>query len=204
LAAPEFEQYEEVTRWKYKGEVRPDKRKPERPRWIDRDFVGVGFAEVVRALAWLALAVAIVLVVWRISSWRASADKSQERAAPLAPAPRQGKAKADEVLPRDIVLAVQQMLAAGRVRDALGLLYRAAAARLGARASDTEADCLARARSREQATRAYVTSLVRAWQRAAYAHEASLDAAHALLQEWPQHFPDAQPGPPPAARAGRT
>ncbi len=193
LAQPEFEQYEDITRWKYVGPRLQDasKAQDKEPAFIEgwRGF-GVGFAQIARAVVWIALAALIVALLWRLSRWRANVERAPERIVPAAPAARQGKAKYEQALPRDIAHAVQQLLAASQVREALGLLYRAAAARLGARPSDTEADCLARARLREAGLRAYVTNLVRAWQRAAYAQEASMDAAQSLLSEWPAHFPD--------------
>jgi hypothetical protein len=197
LAAPEFEQYQDITRWKYVGPEmkKSTEQQPERARRSDWEGFGVAVAQFARVIVWVALALLMVLIVWRISRWQAHAEQREQRAPPPPPGARQGKAEVEPPLPSDIVQAVQALLAAGQVRDALSLMYRAAALRLGARASDTEADCLGRARSREQALRAYVTNLVRAWQRAAYAQEASLDTAQLLLREWPAHFPHASDAP---------
>jgi hypothetical protein len=82
---------------------------------------------------------------------------------------------APETLPADLAGAVRALLAAGRMREALALLYRGTLSALvhgrgiELRPSDTEGEALARVRAHgEAATAQYFGELVLHWQRAAY------------------------------------
>jgi hypothetical protein len=103
---------------------------------------------------------------------------------------------APETLPDDIPGAVRALLAAGRVREALGLLYRGTLSGLvhghgiELQASDTEGDALARVHAHgEAATAQYFAVLVVHWQSAAYARRlpASADVER-LLAAYAERF----------------
>ena len=82
-----------------------------------------------------------------------------------------------ESLPADVAQSAMHLWQSGAHRQALSLVYRAALVALihqhgcDLRTADTEADCLAKARSAlPPAAAAYFSDLTWAWQRAAYGH----------------------------------
>ena len=106
-----------------------------------------------------------------------------------------------ESLPEDVAAAALALIGGGRMREALGLLYRGALSALVHRdriefaASDTEGDCLRRVAQRGQTDSArYFAQLVAAWQSAAYAGRPPERAPlEALCRAWPAHFAAPRP-----------
>lgn len=173
LKAPEFPHQRTVTRWQRRST--DDAR--DGPQW-DLSWlraIGYAFARSSEVALWIAAGALLALGVW----W---AMRLLPRAPPAPRAPYQppptlfGLALAPETLPADLAGAVRAHLAAGRMREALALLYRATLSALvhgrgvELKASDTEGEALARVRAHgEAATAQFFGELVLHWQRTAYA-----------------------------------
>ncbi|BCB25765.1 membrane protein [Sulfurimicrobium lacus] len=101
-----------------------------------------------------------------------------------------------ESLPADVGAAARALLAGGDVAGSLSLLYRVALSSLlhrrhiDFRSGDTEADCLARTRSKvATGAYAYFSRLLDAWKLTAYAHQPPAAAEiGALCDDWATHF----------------
>jgi hypothetical protein len=173
LKAPEFPHQRTVTRWQRRGadELRdgPDFDLS----WLRA--IGYAFAKSSEVALWILAGALVALALW----WAA---RLMPRAPPAPRAPYQppaalfGMALAPETLPADLAGAVRAHLAAGRMREALALLYRGTLSALvhgrgiALRPSDTESEALARVRAHgEAATAQFFGELVLHWQRAAYA-----------------------------------
>jgi hypothetical protein len=174
LKAPEFPQVRTVTRWQRRA---AETARDDGPGW-DLSWlraIGYAFAKSSEVALWIAAAVLVALGLW----WAA---RLVPRAPPAPRAPYQppaalfGMALAPESLPADLGGAARAHLVAGRVREALALLYRGTLSALvhgrgiELKASDTEGEALARVRAQgEAATAQFFGELVQHWQRAAYA-----------------------------------
>lgn len=195
LKAPEFQEYREVMRWRYRGAEDPDKA----PRRSDGSPFLTGLGRFIAGVAefglWLAVAalvVAALLAARRFLPQLLEAREDRYR----PPEMLFGLAVAPKSLPQDPAAAAQDLVAAGRLREALSLLYRAALSTLvhrdGVRLAegDTEGDCTRAARGALPAGAArYFERLVGAWQGAAYAARLpDAGAAADLAAEWPAHF----------------
>ena len=98
-----------------------------------------------------------------------------------------------ESLPSDVLAAAQELWSEGKLREALGLLYRGAISSLVTRKiveiqeSDTEMDCLSRVSSvGETASASYFESLTGAWMEQAYANRSPNDETiQKLWTYWP-------------------
>jgi len=170
---------------------------PELPAWLVRliEWIAVS-AEVLLAAALLGL---VGWLAWRASRVpvpRAAPDARRARARPRRVL---GLDVTPGSLPDDVPDAVLRAWRAGRVRDAMALLYRATLVRLvdahGVELdeSHTEAECLAAARIRLDAMRAALfAELTRGWLVVAYAHRRLPDERiEALCARWREAF-----GPP--------
>jgi hypothetical protein len=174
LKAPEFPHEREVMRWQ--------RRAPQAPEldtggadltWLRA--LGYAFARFSEVALWIAFAVLLALAAWWASRMLPR-EAAAARAAYRAPPVLFGMELAPEKLPADLAGAVRALAAAGKVREALALLYRGTLSALVHRrgvalaASDTESEALERVRRRAEAgTTRYFAELVAAWQRAAYA-----------------------------------
>jgi hypothetical protein len=199
LAGEDFGRRREETRWVYVGES-ADRESPDwewNPGPLGDLIVAV--AAVLKWLLLIAAAVLLLLLAQRLLL-ELRRPRRERRRRPAGPGIEIGRAlPATPVLPTDIPAAVRDLLAAGRSRAALALLYRAQIAHLrriglGVPDSATEHDCLAIARSaagpEEQAWLARLTGL---WQRAAYAHRpVAAEAVKALLAARPRGPADAR------------
>jgi hypothetical protein len=172
LADPTFGSERRVERWVAIDD--DDTEAPPRsPQGWWRDAFGA-LAELLRLLAWVALAVLIVAIIWAVSKrWT---GRRIEPAAEVAPATLFGLAIAPESLPVDIPTAARAALAAGQLREALSLLYRGALSYLvhqrGLRVGRgaTEGDVLTLAQRRLPAGSAdYFAMLLPVWVETAYA-----------------------------------
>ena len=175
LKAPEFPHYRETQRW----EPRPAKEsRDERAASGDSGWLGgIGYAlaKGAEVLFWALAACAVAYALW----WAARMlPRSRAPAAEpyRAPASLFGMDLAPEKLPPDIAAAALALASAGKVREALGLLYRGALSDLVHRrgvellASHTEAEALAVACTKLNVPGGlYLETLVKAWREAAYA-----------------------------------
>jgi hypothetical protein len=178
LKAKEFTQYREVRKWRYTGpgfswDSTDKRRKDDGADW---ENLGRFIAELARALLWgLAAALIAAALYYLVRNWpKWRSGGASERQVPL-PA-LFGMDIRPESLPPNVPDAARALIAAGRVRDALSLLYRGALSvlvhreRLDLGAGATENDCLRLVRERCAApTALYFARLVLAWQGAAYA-----------------------------------
>jgi hypothetical protein len=134
-------------------------------------------AQTTRVLVWCVVIILVALlgtVIARFTRVYGAASPDQTL---VAPTHVQSLDIRPETLPANIGAAARALWDAGEHRAALALLYRGLLSRLvhvhevPIRASSTEGDCLALAsRHLVAAPQAYVTQLVRVWQRAVYGH----------------------------------
>jgi hypothetical protein len=134
------------------------------------------FAQVLRFAVWIALAIALLLVLrWLLSHIKFKGDA--QPAPEALPEVLFGLDVRPESLPKDVAAAALALAARGQMVAALSLLYRGALVSLLHRdgiqlaTGDTEADCLAKVKpTAQRSTHDYLTRLVASWQAAAYAH----------------------------------
>lgn len=201
LQRDEFSQTRQVQKWLPKKE---DKEKEEIDlsgwEWLKTLFDNLAalvdwLATTFRALLWLLLAVAIALLIIYRDRWLAFFTAEKKRIGEYEP-PEQlfGLELAPESLPDDIAAAAREKLLAGKVRDALGLLYRGALSvmihhdQLELDESHTEGDVLSLATPKLDSRRKdYLQTLTRHWQLVAYAHRApeSTESLQ-LCDRWPE------------------
>jgi len=163
--------------WKSKAEDQPEKAEP-RGAWLDwiADTLS-WFATTARALLWaiaIVLAGILGLYIKRFLELRGAAPAALRLAMPTHVRDLDIR---PESLPDDIGASALGIWERGEHRAALALLYRGALSRLAhvhgvpIRDASTEGDCLGLANSRlPPGPAAYVTRLIRVWQRAVYGH----------------------------------
>jgi hypothetical protein len=175
LKAPEFGQDREAMRWIPRGS---DARR------TMPDFTFAAWvAKLVQVALWAVVVVAVAYLLWWIVRTLPRFGREPPPEPYQAPASLFGMELAPETLPADVPGAVMKLLAEGKPRDALGLLYRASLSRLvhergvELHASHTELEVLALAPSE------YLRQLVDAWRACAYAERAPApQAIEALAQ----------------------
>jgi hypothetical protein len=166
LKAKEFGYHKDVKRW--------EPRARETPGSFDGTWlraIGYALAKAGEILLWIGAGALIAYALW----WAARMLPRSGAAPPQpyrAPAALFGMELAPEKLPPDIGAAAAALAREGKLREALGLLYRGALSELvhkrGVRllVSHTEGDVL-----RLSGELSYLRELIRAWQRCAYARE---------------------------------
>jgi hypothetical protein len=179
LKAPEFPHQIEAMRWQRRNPL--DDSEPARQRSGDGGWLrelGIMLAGIMRVLFWVAAGGVLAYAIWwamrmlpRVRSPLAEAYRP--------PASLFGMDIAPEKLPADIGAAAAALARAGRLREALGLLYRGALSDLVHRrgvellASHTELEALQLATKRLDSDRsAYLQTLVRTWRECAYSRRA--------------------------------
>ena len=200
----EFGHVESVNRLKYVG---PEWKSTPSSRNFDWSWVeslGRFLAEGMRFLAWAAGAAVLAFILYHLARYlRLHGFARQARARPDF---LFGLDVRPESLPDDVSAAAESVARAGRIREALSLLYRGALVRfmdegLEFLQGDTEGDCMRRVDVSVAARhRDYFRRLVAVWQTLAYGHRpvAATEVA-ALAREWRTHFPP--PGEPLAQSA---
>jgi hypothetical protein len=165
LKAKEFGYYKDVKRWQSR-----DKPEPREGGWDLSWLAGLGRALALagQVLLWIAAGALLAYALWwasrMLARWRAPPPEPYRPPAALF-----GMDLAPEKLPADVGAAAAALAREGRLREALGLLYRGALSELVHRrglrllASHTEGEVVALARL------AYFAALVDAWQQCAYA-----------------------------------
>ena len=201
LKQPEFDEYKETTGWRYRGpgswwnESKDSPSKSPSTAWM---ALGHALASALRALGWIAVAAIVVAALVYASRYLAGGGALRAtRWQP--PGALFGLDVRPESLPDDIAARALELIAAQRIAEALGLLYRGALSQLvhhdGVELASgaTEGDCLrAVAERKPPATSDYFGRLVQAWSAAAYANRIAQQAlAEALAHEWRTHFPPA-------------
>ena len=178
LKAKEFPRQVDTMQWQRRH---PLDDRPARDDGGDNSWLGaLGYvlAHVAQALLWLAAAALIAYAVW----WAVRLVPRLRAPVALAyqpPASLFGMEIAPEKLPIDVAAAAMALARAGRLREALGLLYRGALSDLVHRrgvellASHTELEALQLATRRVDPDRsAYLQTLVRIWRECAYSRRA--------------------------------
>ncbi len=203
LKDPDFQEWRDVLRWRYRAEPRPP---------AEESGGSAFFSNLVKLLGqfaefgmWLLAAAGVVLALLAVRRFLPQLlEPREERYRP--PDALFGLNVTPESLPDDPAGTALDLVAGGKLRDALSLLYRGALASLvhahhvPLTEAHTEGDCVRAARAalpREAAQ--YFERLVRVWQAAAYGGRmpAAEDAAE-LARRWAAHFSI------PSARAGGT
>jgi hypothetical protein len=202
--------------WKdWEGGGQEDKPRERRsshwPGWLDwlpNLFGWIGQAS--QMLVWLLIAALIGLLVLFIARLVRDTRLETRGSKFVAPTHVQDLDIRPESLPPDIGAAARALWERGDKRAALALLYRGMLSRLAhvhevpIRDSSTEGDCLALAARQLDAVRvAYVTRLVRTWQRFTYGGMSiEDDVAHELFSGFSQNLDAANDVPGGARFAG--
>jgi hypothetical protein len=198
LARPEFSEHETQIQVQYLGPRKEARRKddPSRIKWLET--LGIGLADLLRALAWVLLAILVAFLLYFIAR-RLDLGGLWSRRARSDYAPPDtlfGLDVRPESLPQDIAAEAAKLARAGKLRQALSLLYRGTLITLLHRdgleleSGDTEDDCLRKSTRRIAApAHAYFGRLLLAWQRLAYARRAVPGSeVEALCSDWAAHF----------------
>lgn len=192
LQAPEFQTQREITTWRYRGEARKDDAKTDIELWTR---IGRILSQITQILGWAALGALGVAAIWFAQRLLPATEDARARpAGPAAPSLRRWAP--EEPLPQDVPGAAAALARAGRIREALSLLYRGALAALAVnygldvQRGDTEVDCLRRSEEVLSGdAKSYFASVVHGWQRAAYsAQPPASEFALELCASWPRHF----------------
>ncbi len=199
LADPVFGRDTEEMRWVLKE--KPDKEKKKDSKAPDSDWMK-GFlrfidfiGEIMRGVVWVIAALLAAGLIYLLIRYR-EYWLPQRRERPLPPEFLFGLDVRPQSLPDDVAAAARAALAAGRIEEALSLLYRGALVALlhrlevEFRAGDTEDDCLRRVDRRlvGEANR-YFRQLLDAWRLVAYGRQTPpLPALQGLCAEWPRYF----------------
>ncbi|HSO05867.1 MAG TPA: hypothetical protein VLW45_01395, partial [Pelomicrobium sp.] len=175
LATEEFATKRTDTFWKYIGDERDRGRQGDGSglRWL-RD-IGNLIAALSEMLMWAAVAVGVFLL-WRYRHlFLRTLPRREEDEEPL-PEPVSGASLRPETLPADPAGEARRLAAAGRLREALSLLYRATLVRLAGEyalelpAGFTEAEALrAVTRAARPEHAGFFHTVVGLWQALAYA-----------------------------------
>lgn len=190
LKGPEFQtsRLEKGLRWKSRKPAQRAETRP--PAWVEALA-----RRVAAVLKWGFILTALALVggfLWRVRA--VFGFGRRDFTAPEPPASLFGLDLRPGSLPQDVAAAARALLAAGRPRAALALLYRASLSRLVGRhglevpRGATEGDCLRiAAQVLPEPAADYFRDLTRAWQAAAYANRPPADG-EALCQGWSAAF----------------
>jgi len=195
LKAPEFQEYREVQRWRYRGGSDPDADRRERRDSPFLTALGRFLAGLAEFGAWLAVAALVVAALLAAHRFLPQfLEQREDRYRP--PEVLFGLAVTPQSLPADIAAAARDLVTRGRLREALSLLYRGALSALvhrhGIKLDEgcTEGDCARAARAALPGPSArYFERLIAVWQGAAYAARLPHPGvAGELASEWPAHF----------------
>ncbi|MBK7899882.1 MAG: DUF4129 domain-containing protein [Azonexus sp.] len=194
LADPEFGHKSESTQWRWRESPVGEESRP--PAWLDFVLRVVEFvSQVLKGLVWIAWIAGAAVLAYFLLRYRETL-RSRRAPRPEAPEFLYGLDLRPQSLPDDVPAAARASLAAGRVAEALSLLYRGALIALirrdgiDFRPGDTEADCRRRVAGQVSAEASgFFAALLDAWQEAAYAGAAPGGArVEALCAAWPRHF----------------
>jgi len=191
LADPVFGREVEEMRWQARSQ---EGKKTKPPDWMNPFLGFVEFlSRTLRALVWVVALILVAVLAYLLIHYRESWRLPARQAPPEF---LFGLDVRPQSLPADVAAAARAALAAGRVEEALSLLYRGTLVVLIHRwqvdflAGDTEDDCLRRSRGRlDQSVQGYFGQLIDAWRATAYAHRPpGGPAVDQLCAEWGRHF----------------
>ncbi len=138
------------------------------------------------------LAFAAVIIVGLIMKAVIDETRSRGKVAPPKAKTVVGLDLSESSLPKDLAKAARELWEAGRMEEAVTLLYRGALswlvndAGVPIRESDTEADCLRRARDGGKDGGGYLEKLTRGWMATAYGQQAPApEEVGRWIDEWP-------------------
>ena len=184
-----------IADWDYEPDEDENKTRMDIPEWL-KDFVKF-IAASIEAILWLALAGAILLLIYRyrnaIVSFTLPKRQQQINAVPDTLFDLE-VSKAS--LPDDIPAAVLALWAKNQQREATSLLYRGTLSRLihqyqfSFKQGDTERDCVHLVRKHtEKAVTQYFIQLTAAWELVAYGHKLpQYEDISLLCNTWPSLF----------------
>jgi len=192
LKDPDFQEWRDKLRWRYRSEGRPAEES--RKTTFMTNLVTL-LGQIAEFGMWLLVAAGVVVVLLAARRYLPHLLESrEERYRP--PDALFGLNVTPESLPADPAGTALDLVVRGRMREALSLLYRGAlvslvhAHHVPLTEGHTEGDCVRAARTaltRESAQ--YFERLVGAWQAAAYAARMpTAEAAADLAREWAAHF----------------
>jgi hypothetical protein len=169
LKAKEFGYERDSTRWQQRNPSQKKSERSEREGW---GGFGYAFARAVEVLLWILAGAVLAYALWFLARMlpRGGREPAPE---PYRPPPALfGMDLAPETLPPDVAAAAAALAREGKLREALGLLYRGSLSflvhRRGVRllASHTEAEVL---QLSGMEIHAYLEKLIDAWRQCAYA-----------------------------------
>jgi Domain of unknown function (DUF4129) len=202
LESKEFGEYTKGWELRYVGPSWNSDEKKERKSdfsWLKQ--FATFFAESVRVLAWVGGAILVLFLLYLIARHIGVNGWGKGKARDL-PDVLFGLDVRPESLPDDLGAAARRLLEQEDLRACVGLLYRGALValiqdgRIDIARGDTELECVARVRHAYADTSAttqtkpdYFHSLVKIWQRVAYARErVPNEEVTTLIDAWPTHF----------------
>lgn len=203
LADPVFGREVEKMRWQPRADDKGKKTKA--PAWLKPFLAFIEFfSQTLRGLVWIGALLLAAVLIYLVIRYRESWLRPGRQAPPDF---LFGLDVRPQSLPADVAAAARAALAAGRVEEALSLLYRGSLVALihrwqvDFRAGDTEEDCLRRCRGIvEDGAQSYFGGLLGAWRAAAYAHRPPpAPAIEQLCAGWARHFGGRADGMEPAA-----
>ena len=192
LKDPQFGHSETRNRIKFIGpRWQPGPSEPTDFSWIEA--LGRFLAEISRGAAWTAGAIAIAFALYYLAKYvRVHGFGPVRRARPDF---LFGMDVRPESLPDDVAGVALDLAQAGRLREALSLLYRGCLVRfieegIEFQKGDTEGDCTRRVdAAAAPGRRAYFRRIVDSWQELAYGHFAvTNERVTRLAREWNAHF----------------
>jgi hypothetical protein len=202
MAAKEFKHRKKVTVWHLKGNDKEKKKETNNIKfnWFGLDVLGNTIALIGQLVLWVGVASLVALVIYAFLKWvPVAGNRTKHRRQANVPKSLFGLDITPESLPDDVGAAALALWRAGKVVDALSLLYRGALMTLvhrdgiNLRGSATEGDCI-RIIDRQpekvaKPTRQFFQLLTRQWQYAAYAHRRPDEKLMSeLCESWVQHF----------------
>ena len=206
MASDEFSHKKKVSGWyrknapEEKEEKKAEKDDGEGFSLFGLNLLGNTLALAAQIVIWIAVAALVVAAVYFFIKWIPAANgaKARRNKQQLQKS-LFGLEITPESLPEDVAASALKLWKAGKVIEALSLLYRAALTTLvhrdgiNLRGSATEGDCLRilaqQAEKVAQPTREFFKTLTRQWQYVAYAHRRPDDKVMTqLCQNFGKHF----------------
>jgi hypothetical protein len=194
LADKEFGHKETVTRLKWVGPTAKPSSASKPIDWSWLEAFSRFSAEVTRVVLWIAGGGLLLFGLYYLARYLRLHGFGRART--QRPDFLFGLDVRPSSLPADVAGTAENLARAGRVREALSLLYRGSLVRfmdsgIEFQQGDTEGDCTRRVEAAETPRRkAYFSRLVLHWQVLAYGHHSvTPDAAIALARAWRGEFP---------------